>query len=308
MNILFAGSPNSSAKILESLFNESNINIKAVITQPDKRGKRGNKLVESAVASKARSLNIKTLKPEHLDNDSLKAELSLLKVEFLIVVAYGKLIPSWLLDLPTVSPINIHFSVLPKYRGASPIQSSILNGDISTGISIIKINNKLDSGDIYSVFKQNISENDDKTSLEKKLTELCNANLFNILKKINSNELDASSQDNSKATYCNKVLKQESEINFNNEATNIINKFRAYIEWPGIYFNYKNKVIKIHKIEKTKKNSTDIPGTINKIDKTGLYINTRDKVVVITYLQFQNKNIISSNDFYNSHKEFFLKK
>ena len=146
MNILFAGSPHSAAKVLDSLSNESNINIKAVITQPDKRGKRGSKLIESAVANKARSLNIKTFKPEYLDNDNLKAELSSIEVEFLIVVAYGKIIPSWLLNLPTVSPINIHFSILPKYRWASPIQSAILNGDTSTGISIIKINNKLDSG------------------------------------------------------------------------------------------------------------------------------------------------------------------
>ena len=235
----------------------------------------------------------------------MKAELSSIEVDFLIVVAYGKIIPSWLLNLPTVSPINIHFSILPKYRGASPIQSAILNGDTSTGISIIKINNKLDSGDIYSVFEKNIEDDDDKISLERKLTELCNANLFNILDKINSNELNASPQDHSKATYCNKVLKQESEINFNDGSTNIINKYRAYIEWPGIYFNYKNKVIKIHKIEKTNENSSDIPGTVHKIDKTGLYINTNDKVVVITYLQFQNKNIISSNDLYNAYKDFF---
>ena len=305
MNILFAGSPHSAAKVLDSLSNESNVSVKAVITQPDKRGKRGSKLIESAVANKARSLNIKTFKPEHLDNDNLKAELSSIEVEFLIVVAYGKIIPSWLLNLPTVSPINIHFSILPKYRGASPIQSAILNGDTSTGISIIKINNKLDSGDIYSVFEKNIEDDDDKISLERKLTELCNANLFNILDKINSNELNASPQDHAKATYCNKVLKQESEINFNDDSTNIINKHRAYIEWPGIYFNYKNKVIKIHKIEKTNENSSDIPGTVHKIDKTGLYINTYDKVVEITYLQFQNKNIISSNDLYNSHKDFF---
>ena len=305
MNILFAGSPQSAAKILDSLSNESNINIKAVITQPDKRGKRGSKLIESAVANKAKSLNIKTFKPEHLDNDNLKAELSSMEVEFLIVVAYGKIIPSWLLELPSVSPINVHFSILPRYRGASPIQSAILNGDTSTGISIIKINNELDSGDIYSVFKQNIEEDDNKISLEKKLTELCNANLFDTLDKINSNQLDSSSQDHSKATYCNKVLKQESEINFNDGSIDIINKYRAYIEWPGIYFKHKNKIIKIHKIEKTNENSSDIPGTIHKIDKTGLYINTSDQVVVITYLQFQNKNIISSNDLYNSHKEFF---
>ena len=305
MNILFAGSPYCSAKILDSLFNESDLNIKAVITQPDKRGKRGNKLIESAVATKARSLNIRTLKPLNLNSEVLKSTLLSLNVEFLIVVAYGKLIPNWLLDLPKISPINVHFSILPKYRGASPIQSAILNGDPKSGISIIKINNELDSGDIYSTFEQNVTENDDKISLEKKLTKLCTNNLFNVLKKINAHKLNASIQDHSKATYCKKILKHNSEVSFNDESSSIVNKFKAYIEWPGINFRYKNKIIKIHKIEKTNEDSSDRPGTIHRVDKTGLYINTKDNVVVITYLQFQNKNIISSNDLYNSYKEFF---
>ena len=305
MNILFAGSPDSSAKVLDFLSNECNVNIRAVITKPDKRGKRGNKLIESPVAKKARSLNIRTLKPEDINDKNLKDELSSLKFEFLIVVAYGKIIPNWLLDLPIVSSINVHFSILPKYRGASPIQSALLNGDAVSGISIIKLNSVLDSGDIYSSFEQNIQEEDDKTSLEKKLTELCNVNLGNVLEKINSGELNATAQDHSKATYCNKVLKEDSQINFNEGSNNIINKFKAYIEWPGINFKYKNEIIKIHKIAKTNENCNDSPGTIYKIDKTGLYINTTDKVIVVTHLQFQNKNIISSNDLYNSYKEFF---
>ena len=305
MNILFAGSPYCSAKILDSLFNEPDLNIQAVITQPDKRGKRGNKLIESAVAKKARSLNIKTLKPLNLNNEILKSKLLSLNVEFLIVVAYGKLIPNWLLDLPKISPINVHFSILPKYRGASPIQSAILNGDPKSGISIIKINNELDSGDIYSTFEQNIKENDNKISLEKKLTKLCTKNLFSVLKKIKAGKLNASTQDHTKATYCKKILKHKSEVSFNEKSRSIVNKFKAYIEWPGINFRYKNKVIKIHKIEKTDEDSSDKPGTIHRVDKTGLYINTCDNVVVITHLQFQNKNIITSNDLYNSYKEFF---
>ena len=305
MNILFAGSPYCSAKILDSLFNEPDLNVKAVITQPDKRGKRGNKLIESAVAKKARSLNIRTLKPLNLNNEILKSELLSLNVEFLIVVAYGKLIPNWLLDLPKISPINVHFSILPKYRGASPIQSAILNGDPKSGISIIKINNELDSGDIYSTFEQNIKENDNKISLEKKLTKLCTKNLFSVLKRIKAGKLNASTQDHTKATYCKKIIKHKSEVSFNEKSRSIVNKFKAYIEWPGINFRYKNKVIKIHKIEKTDEDSSDKPGTIHRIDKTGLYINTYDNVVVITHLQFQNKNIISSNDLYNSYKEFF---
>ena len=305
MNILFAGSPISSAKVLDSLSNKAGLRIKAVITQPDKRGKRGNKLVESQVAEKAKSLNIPLFKPTDLNDKYFKAELLSLDIEFLIVVAYGKLIPDWLIELPKITSINVHFSILPKYRGASPIQSALLNADAESGITIIKINDELDSGDVYSSFVQIVDEDDDKISLENKLTELCNANLFNVLKKINSNKLKALPQDHSSATYCNKVLKQDSEITFNDKSANIINKFKAYIEWPGISFKHKEKLIKIHKIEKTDIDSSDSPGTFHKIDKTGLYVNTMDKMVVITYLQFQNKNIISSNDLYNSYKEFF---
>ena len=306
MNILFAGSPISSAKVLDSLSNKAGLRIKAVITQPDKRGKRGNKLVESQVAEKAKLLNIPVFKPTNLNDKHFKAELSSLDIEFLIVVAYGKLIPDWLIELPKITSINVHFSILPKYRGASPIQSALLNADAESGITIIKINDELDSGDVYSSFVQTVDEDDDKISLENKLTELCNANLFNVLKKINSNKLKALPQDHSSATYCNKVLKQDSEITFNDKSADIINKFKAYIEWPGISFKHKEKSIKIHKIEKTDIDSSGSPGTFHKIDKSGLYVNTKDKMVVITYLQFQNKNIISSNDLYNSHKEFFI--
>ena len=269
MNILFAGSPISSAKVLDSLSNKAGLRIKAVITQPDKRGKRGNKLVESQVAEKAKSLNIPLFKPTDLNDKYFKAELLSLDIEFLIVVAYGKLIPDWLIELPKITSINVHFSILPKYRGASPIQSALLNADAESGITIIKINDELDSGDVYSSFVQIVDEDDDKISLENKLTELCNANLFNVLKKINSNKLKALPQDHSSATYCNKVLKQDSEITFNDKSADIINKFKAYIEWPGLTFKYKNTLIKIHGLKITDEDSSSKAGTINKITKSG---------------------------------------
>lgn len=305
MNILFAGSPISSAKVLDSLSNKAGLRIKAVITQPDKRGKRGNKLVESQVAEKAKLLNIPVFKPTNLNDKHFKAELSSLDIEFLIVVAYGKLIPDWLIELPKITSINVHFSILPKYRGASPIQSALLNADAESGITIIKINDELDSGDVYSSFVQTVDEDDDKISLENKLTELCNANLFNVLKKINSNKLKALPQDHSSATYCNKVLKQDSEITFNDKSADIINKFKAYIEWPGLTFKYKNTLIKIHGLKITDEDSSSKAGTINKITKSGLYINTIDKLIVITNLQFPNKKIIKSEDVFNSYKQFF---
>ena len=170
MNILYAGTPNSSAEILKSLVKNSSIDIKGVITQPDKAGKRGKKLDESPVSLLANSYDLDLFKPETLNDECFKEKIEILEIDFLIVVAYGKILPKWLLQLPSVSSINIHFSLLPKYRGASPIQSALLNGDKETGITFIEMSEELDSGDIISAEKTKICVDDNKIILEARLT------------------------------------------------------------------------------------------------------------------------------------------
>ena len=305
MNILFAGTPANSAEILNSLAKIKHIKIKGVLTQPDKKGKRGNNLIESPVAILAKELKIDVFKPETINPDDLMSILRSLDVDFLIVIAYGKIIPSWLLELPNKMSINVHFSLLPKYRGASPIQSALLNGDNSSGISIIKMSENLDAGDIISSFNVEINPQDNKLTLEKNLTDRCIEELPKILELVKSNMVELKKQDNYSASYCKKIVKSDSIVDFNEKSINIINKFRAYYEWPGLSFLYKDVNIKIHQIEEVKRNSNNKPGTINQFDKDGLYINTIDSVVVITYLQFTNKKIISSSDAYNSYKDFF---
>ena len=305
MNILFAGSPKSSARILEFLFKKDDISVVGAITQPDKRSGRGKNLIESDVSHNANVLGIRTFKPENLNTKEIKDEISSLEIDFLVVIAYGKIIPKWLLKLPKISPINIHFSLLPKYRGASPIQSSLINGDTETGVSFMQINDELDSGDIYKSFQTSIDQRDNKISLEKKLTDLCIENIYQILHDIESQRLRPIKQDSSIASYCNKLLKTNSLVDFNDKSENIINKFRAYFEWPGLTFNHNNIPIKIKNLTQVDKKSNDKPGVICKIDKSGIYVNTKDKMIVITHLQFPNKKTISSNDVYNSYRDFF---
>ena len=305
MNILFAGSPKSSARILEFLFKKDDISVVGAITQPDKRSGRGKNLIESDVSHNANVLGIRTFKPENLNTKEIKDEISSLEIDFLVVIAYGKIIPKWLLKLPKISPINIHFSLLPKYRGASPIQSSLINGDTETGVSFMQINNELDSGDIYKSFKTSIDQHDNKISLEKKLTDLCIENICQILHDIESERLGPIKQDSSIASYCNKLLKTNSLVDFNDKSENIMNKFRAYFEWPGLTFSHNNVPIKIKNLAQVDKKSNGKPGVIYKIDKSGIYINTKDKMIVITNLQFPNKKTISSNDVYNSYRDFF---
>ena len=305
MNILYAGTPNSSAEILKYLAQNDSINVKGVITQPDKAGKRGKKLNDSPVSLMANSYDLDLFKPHKLNNKDFKEKIEILEVDFLIVVAYGKILPKWLLELPSVSSINIHFSLLPKYRGASPIQSALLNGDKETGITFIEMSEKLDSGNIISTEKTKIFMDDNKVKLETRLTGMSIKKINNVLIESAKQNKSSIKQDDSNASYCQKILKVDSITNFNDTSINIFNKFRAFIEWPGLAFYHNDTLIKIHGLEVLDQINTDKPGTIYKFDSTGLYINTIDSVIVITHLQLPNRNIISSSDAFNSYKDFF---
>lgn len=305
MNILYAGTPNSSAEILKYLAQNDSINVKGVITQPDKAGKRGKKLNDSPVSLMANSYDLDLFKPHKLNNKDFKEKIKILEVDFLIVVAYGKILPKWLLELPSVSSINIHFSLLPKYRGASPIQSALLNGDKETGITFIEMSEKLDSGNIISTEKTKIFMDDNKVKLETRLTGMSIKKINNVLIESAKQNKSSIKQDDSNASYCQKILKVDSITNFNDTSINIFNKFRAFIEWPGLAFYHNDTLIKIHGLEVLDRINTNKPGTIYKFDSTGLYINTIDSVIVITHLQLPNRNIISSSDAFNSYKDFF---
>ena len=149
MNILFAGTPKPSAKLMQSLVNNKCVNIIGVITKPDVAQKRGNKIKQSHVSLAASDANLPIFKPDDLNSTEFKETLLKLDFDFLVVAAYGKILPNWMLASPNIMPINVHYSLLPKYRGASPIQSCLLNDDKKTGITFIKMNNKLDEGNMY---------------------------------------------------------------------------------------------------------------------------------------------------------------
>ena len=272
MNILYAGTPNSSAEILKYLAQNDSIKVKGVITQPDKAGKRGKKLNDSPVSLMANSYDLDLFKPNKLNNKDFKEKIKILEVDFLIVVAYGKILPKWLLELPSVSSINIHFSLLPKYRGASPIQSALLNGDKETGITFIEMSEKLDSGNIISTEKTKIFMDDNKVKLETRLTGMSIKKINNVLIESAKQNKSSIKQDDSNASYCQKILKVDSITNFNDTSINIFNKFRAFIEWPGLAFYHNDTLIKIHGLEVLDQINTDKPGTIHKFDSTGLYL------------------------------------
>ena len=304
MKVLFAGSPESSAKILKSLINKG-FEVVGAISQPDKRSKRGKGKEASPVSKEAFRLGIQTLKPVSLD-ESFKREVELLDFDFLLVSAYGKILPDWLLESPNIAPVNIHFSLLPKYRGASPIQTAILNSDKKTGVSIMQMIKGMDEGPVYSFHETEILRYENKRDLENKLTSLCIKNIASDLNNIFQKKLTPIEQNNSKASYCKKINKLSGKIDFSKENTaDILQKHKAYIGWPGLYFEKNNLVIKIHELEEYKGNKEDVETTAFRFLSHGLVVKTIDSQLVITHLQFPGKRIISAADAANSYAKFF---
>ena len=304
MKILFAGSPKSSAKILNSLVREG-FDIVGAISQPDKRSKRGKGKEASSVAAEALKLGIPIFKPYKLD-DLFKQEIACLDFDFLVVSAYGKILPEWLLNAPNIAPINIHFSLLPKYRGASPIQASILNSDNKTGISIMRMSKRMDEGPVYCIHEMKILKSDNKIDLENKLVSLCIKNLGGDLRNILNNKLTPIEQNNYEASYCSKIDKLSGKIDFTKESTReIFQKFKAFVGWPGLYFEKNNIAIKIHGLKEYNGNKEALKENNFRFIEEGIAVKTKDSVLVITHLQFPGKRIISASDAVNSHAKFF---
>ena len=306
MNILFAGSPQISAEILKNIIKNNSINVIGVITKPDKPQKRGNKTLESHVSLIAKANNIDLFKPTDLNSDKFIKRIINMEIDCLVVIAYGKKIPDWLLECSKLLSINLHFSLLPKYRGASPIQSALINNDKKTGVTFIKLNSELDSGEIIKSYKCAIDFLDKKSTLEKKLCDLSIEKFPEVFDLIKSNKYKLKKQNNNKSSYCKKIVKDDSMIDFSKGSIEIYNRYRAFEGWPGTNFLFSDILIKIHKLHISDTKSSDKPGTIHKFSKDGIYVNTIDKLIVITHLQFPNKNIISSSDAYNSHRDFFI--
>ncbi len=305
MKILYAGSSKSSSLILKSLIAGSN-EVIGVISQPDRRSKRGAAKEPSYVSSVAEKNNIVVYKPKSLD-ENFRHTILKLNFDILLVVAYGKILPAWLLKSPAKESINIHYSILPKYRGASPIQSALLNDEKVTGISVMKMTNGLDEGPIYFFHKQKILDKDNKNTLEDKLTSLAIKNIDKDLYDIYLDKLDPIKQGSKNISYCKKIDKLSGKITLDQEKSDsVFRKYKAYYGWPGLYFELKDLKIKIHGINlKVQKNINFAKKKFYFQDNL-LYAKTKDGNIVITHLQFPGKGIISSNDAANSYADFFI--
>jgi len=247
--ILFMGTPEFSIPILKSIF-ESNHKVIEVYTQPPKKKNRGQKILNSPVHEYAKKLKISVRNPISLN---LKEEIEYiknLKPNIVVVVAYGKILPSNLLNLKDILFINVHASLLPRWRGAAPIQRAIMNMDSETGISIMKIKPKLDTGPVMLQSKVKIHPNLNFEDLSKEMSEIGAKLILDALQLIEENKAKFISQNESKVTYAKKIEKTEAKINWNEDAQNIIAKINALNPNPGCWFELEGLRIKIIKAKK----------------------------------------------------------
>ena len=294
--IVFMGTPEFAVPSLEAL-KETNYNISVVYSQPAKKANRGQKLVSSKIeiAAKKLSLNVRT--PLTLDNETEYNFLKSIKPDIVIVVAYGKIIPKRFLKIPKYGFINLHASLLPKWRGAAPIQRSIMNLDSETGVSIMKIVEDLDAGPVMHQDRININENVDSQVLTEILSKIGAKSIIESIKKIEKGEANFTEQDHEKATYAKKISKNESEIKWDQNANLILAKINGLNPNPGAWFKYKNERYKLLKAKISNEGGTQ--GTT--IDNN-LTIACKDKSISILEIQKEGKSKQSIDKFLLGNK------
>lgn len=305
-NIIFAGTPPIAAYTLERLI-EHNIKISACYTRPDRPSGRGQKLTYSAVKHSCLNYNIPIFQPENFKVPIEQQKLQQLQPDLLIVFAYGLILPKIILELPTFGCINIHTSLLPKWRGAAPTQHAILAGNTITGITIIKMGLEVDSGPILYSASCSIDAADTNESLHQKLQPLAVNGVLEVLRQINVNQLTPQFQDNKLATYAKKIDKSMAKINWHLSAIEIDRIIRAFIPDPIAFTNLKGQeatTIKIWQATINKEinvNNND-PGKIIVINKHGINVSTGNGVLRLEKLQFPGGKILHVADLLNSTK------
>ncbi|WP_412499373.1 methionyl-tRNA formyltransferase [Vibrio furnissii] len=304
LRIVFAGTPDFAARHLAALLSSEH-EVIAVYTQPDRPAGRGKKLTASPVKHLALEHNIPVYQPENFKSDEAKQALASLNADIMVVVAYGLLLPKAVLDTPKLGCINVHGSILPRWRGAAPIQRSIWAGDAETGVTIMQMDVGLDTGDMLKIAKLPIDASDTSSSMYDKLAELGPQALVDCLSDIAQGTAVAVKQDDALANYAQKLSKEEAKIDWTLSAQAIERCVRAFNPWPMSHFSVAENQIKVWQSRVETGNSTHAPGTIIQADKTGIYVATSEGILVLESLQIPGKKALPVQDILNARASWF---
>ena len=295
MKICFMGSMDFAVPILEELHNKYSVSL--VVTQPDKPVGRRQVLQGTPVKNKALTLGIEVFQPISIKKDN--ARIVEQDFDFIIVAAYGQIIPEKILYHGKYQAINVHASLLPKYRGGSPMHQAIIDGESETGVTIMYMEKALDSGFILSQSKCEITENDNVKTLESKLSIIGSELLIQTLDKLLKNEIQAVPQDESLVSYAYNFKKDQLEISFNQPAKSINNFVRGLNPWPIAFMRVDGKTIKVYDTEYYQENLSNNTSEIVKIDKRGIHIQALSGTVVLRTIQLEGKKQMDASDFMN---------
>ncbi len=296
INICFMGSPKFSLETLDILNKNENINLSLVVSGKDKKRNR-NKFKPTVVKQYALDNNIEVVTPDSVNTDEFINLLKEKNIDYIVVVAFGQLIKEKLLEEYKNKIINLHPSSLPKYRGSSPVQFSLLNGDKKTHASAMLIEKGMDSGDIINQKEVEINDEDDFTSLSEKLSKIGSEVILESVLNYDDFMKNRIKQDNDKATFTKKITKEMGKIDFNQSKEEIINKIRAFVEFPKAYFSYKNENVKILKASPVEIENPKISFVYkaNKNDK--IIIGCKNGGIKVEKIQFPGKKAMDTKSF-----------
>ncbi len=299
LKLVFMGTPDFAVPSLKKLIDEG-YDVKLVVTQPDRPAGRGKKLTSPPVKVVAEKSGIPVYQPERIkENKELKRELLNIEPDLIVVAAYGKILPEWLLNLPKYGTINVHASLLPKYRGASPIQWALLNGEEETGVTIMKVIPKLDAGDIISQRRVKIEKEDNAQTLHDKLAKAGAELIVETIPRYISGEIKPVPQNEEEATYCPQIKKEMGKIDWSRSSEEIFNQVRAFTPWPSAFTKFRGKLVKITKAQPVE--GTGKPGEVIRADRE-LIVATGSGALKIERLKPEGRKEISGEEFIRGYR------
>ncbi|UXI01269.1 methionyl-tRNA formyltransferase [Photobacterium sp. TY1-4] len=304
LRIVFAGTPDFAARHLAALLS-SDHDVIAVYTPPDKPAGRGKKITASPVKQLAQAHDIPVYQPENFKSDEAKQELAALDADLMVVVAYSHLLPQKVLDTPRLGCINVHGSILPRWRGAAPIQRSIWAGDAETGVTIMQMDIGLDTGDMLKIATTPIEATDTSATMYDKLAELGPVALVECINEIADGTAVPVKQDDALANYAKKLSKEEAQIDWTMDAAAIERCIRAFNPWPMSYFTVAEQNVKVWRAAVETDNQGQAPGTILAADKHGILVATGNGALRLLELQPPGKKAMPAQDLLNSRRDWF---
>jgi methionyl-tRNA formyltransferase len=300
LNLVFCGTPLFAVPTLETLVH-AGFRVHLVVTQPDRPKGRGLELVASPVKQSALKLNLPIIQPDRIKtNEEFRAQLTALKPDVIIVVGYGRIIPQWMLDLPPLGNINLHASLLPKYRGAAPIQWAIARGETLTGVTTMRIDAGLDTGDIVKQQQLRIAPDDTAETLSPRLAAIGADLMVETLQGLQADSIRPRQQDNSQATLASILKKEDGLIDFSRPATEIFNRMRGFQPWPGAHTKFRGKNLQILKAQPS---TSALPPAELRIDGDGLRAGAGHSTSLeIFELQLEGKKRTTARDFIHGYR------